>query len=490
MADKLHVQKNEKRMTIFDPILLILLGLTAASLFLALPTARRPIFWLVLLTILLFGLPRAGGVVKAINLPLPISSLLAAGITLQWFFLRRGLGHPQRMVDLLVLAYAMISGLGLALGLGTGGNYLIAGVEICLYLFSIGLFFYARDNFVQPRDFRVFIKLLLALSVMISLYGIAQYFFGGGLLINYVSYNSATDLARTYVDHDNRVRRVLSSYGDPNVLAAQLMVFIGMAGALLFGSGHNLRIRLLAGLILAANLLCTVLTGSRAGLFGLIIIGLTLAIWRSRWCLLLLGVALIAGIYFLPGMLATEISQETNNLIAADDIRHQFPTLAVQLIQAAPLGCGFGNTLQPQFSGNTWTFEVTPAVNIWHGFNSFWLNLLSRLGVLGVLAFLAIITLTFREVWRQNRQVQDPKVRSVIIGALAGFLAQWAIWLVNNTYMLPGGNLNFWFTLGMLVAGVRAYSAQAFPVLVSLPGQPPVGIRTVASGLGLGPACR
>ncbi len=54
-----------------------------------------------------------------------------------------------------------------------------------------------------------------------------------------------------------------------------------------------------------------------------------------------------------------------------------------------------------------------------------------------------------------------------MLGGVAGLVGQWIMWGANNTYMLPGGTLNLWFMLGMLVAGARAFSTQ--PVIVMVP---------------------
>ena len=93
-----------------------------------------------------------------------------------------------------------------------------------------------------------------------------------------------------------------------------------------------------------------------------------------------------------------------------------------------------------------------------------WLNLFSRLSIPGVLAIVILLVVLFKYVWTRARSVQDTWVKAFLIGTLAGFVGQWLIWGVNNTYMLPGGGLNFWFMFGMLVAGSRAFTEPNYPV--------------------------
>ena len=73
-----------------------------------------------------------------------------------------------------------------------------------------------------------------------------------------------------------------------------------------------------------------------------------------------------------------------------------------------------------------------------------------------------------RYVWTTLKMVDNAVAKAFILGALAGFAGQWIIWLANNTYMLPGGGLNFWFTMGIMVAGVRAFVPQPHPTMLPL----------------------
>jgi len=467
---------------IWDPVILALFCLTVLCGFVALRPRRRPEVWLLLLTVLLFGLPRAGFVMGQFFLPLPLTHVLAAVFIVEWLLLRKTSVGTHRHLARYFLLYALVAGFGLVLGLSTGGTRLVAFLEISFYFFAMGLFFYTSETFRQRRHFYLFAHLALGISVAVSLYGIAQKFFGSSVLVPYVTYTSfGQDISQ--ISYSIKTR-VLSSYGDPNVLASQLVVFVGISMALIVGRGLSSGTRMLGLFILAVNVVCIVFTGSRAGMLCLALVPMIILYWRSKWAILILPVLLGLGILWLPSVVESSLVGKVSSMgpgimIDPGDLRAEFPSLAWRLLQAVPLGCGWGNTVTMQVTGLNWDFMMRPAEVIWMGFNSFWLNLFSRLGVPGLVTFVLLLVVLFRYVWAHARMVQDAWVRAFLIGALAGFIGQSVIWLVNNTFMLPGGGLNFWFTMGMLVAGCQAFTEPGYPVELMRPMAPMRSIRSV-----------
>ncbi|MBN2211637.1 MAG: hypothetical protein JW709_09615 [Sedimentisphaerales bacterium] len=441
-----------------DPLLLILLYLSMVCLFAALNPQRRRQLWLGVLLLLLFAFPRAGGVMTALNLPLPVAGVLSAVLITEWLLFRRRHDRISTPIDYFFLAYALIAGLSLGIGLATGGDHKIALIELCFYLFAIGIYFYASETFRDPGSLRLIYRGLLVISVAVSVYGIAQKFLGGSILINHVTYNSAGALARSYVEMEAPYRRVLSSYGDPNVLASQLVVFVGLAGALLLGRGVSLFLRLGCIVAIVVNVLCVYYTGSRAGILCVILVGIGVLVWRTRWALLLLIAVPLTVWLFFPGLISDILPEKLTFLLKTGDTRYQFPSVAWRLLQAIPLGCGFGNSVTLQLNGISWSFDVMPGRVVWAGFNSFWLTLFSRVGVPGVIAFALLLLVLFINVIRHIRAMADPVMRAVLVGCVIGLMGQMTIWLVNNTYMLPGGGLNFWFLMGLIVAAGRTYA--------------------------------
>jgi O-antigen ligase/polysaccharide polymerase Wzy-like membrane protein len=442
-----------------DPILIVLLILASASAFIALRPGRRTEFWFLSLLLLLFGLPRAGIVVQQVQLPLPLAHILCAVLVIEWLFFRRSRSKEGFRFGKFFLLYAVIAGFGLVVGLSAGGGHIVAFLELCFYLFTIGIFFYVVDTFREQKHFLTFARVVLVISVLVSIYGIAQRYLGSSILVPHLTYNTGGGtISRQYIEVTQASQiRVLSSYGDPNVLASQLIVFIGIALALVVGRGVKGNTRLLCLGVLVINVVCLYFTRSRAGLISMFLVILVVMCWRTRWALLLIPVLALAGYFMIPALVSSYMDAQFQGVITGEEIRLLFPRMAWQLLNIVPLGCGFGRTVFLNLEGLNWTFSVAPTTVVWAGLNSFWLNLMCRLGVPGVLAFLLLLIVLFRFVWTRAKQVENRMVRAVLIGALAGFVGQWIIWLVNNTYMLPGGGLNFWFTMGMLVAGCRAF---------------------------------
>ena len=469
-----------------DPIIVIMLILLAVCTVLALRSHRQPRFWLAVMTILLFGLPRAGLVLPYPPLPLPLAHILAAIFIIDWLLRHQEPLRGHTRFGRLFLLYAAIAGFGLALGLSTGGGYTLAFMEVCFYLFAIGIFFYASETFHQPEHFMSFVKMILVVSVLVSIYGIVQRYLGSSILIPHVTYTTGgADISKIHLEqmYDIRLNRVLSSYGDPNVLMSQLMVFIGIALAIAVSRGINEKVRLLCVGVVIVNVICVIFTGSRAGIVCLIIVPMIVLTWRSRWALLLLPVIIITTLFWANSLMQSihanpRFQLMFSNAIYSEDGRFMFPQMAWQLLQITPVGCGFGKNVFLDIQGADWNFAVQGTNAVWAGFNSFWLNLFSRLGFPGVVSFVLLFVVLLRYIWRQAKLVQNPTVKAVLVGAVAGFIGQSIIWLVNNTYMLPGGGLNFWFMMGMMVAGCRAFASQPYPMM--LPTVSPWNFRSPA----------
>lgn len=422
---------------------------------------------LLTLMVLMVALPRAGIFITQVRLPLPFAHLLAAILIGVWL-LRLHRKQEYDRVNYFFLAYGLIACWGLGLGIATGGSVLYAFLEASFYFFIMGLFFYLSDTFRERSHFHLFLGALLFIGLAVSLYGLAQCYWGDSILIKQVTYNSATEKARAYVANEPQSRRILSSYGDPNVLASQLVLFGAVGLAVLIGRGKiTFRHRVLWLAALLVSTTCLYYTRSRAGMIAMGIITTILLAWRTRWVLLLALTALIYLVFIdaipLGGLM---------ELLPENDVRREFPNWAMQFIKGAPLGCGFGNSVAIHTNHHILDFVIIPATTIWMGFNSFWLDLLSRIGLPGTLAFALLLAALFYRMLSDIRKIHDPYVKAALVGGILGLFGQTLIWLANNTYILPGGGLTFWFQMGMFYAGARAYKQESYPVWALPQNQP------------------
>ena len=311
------------------------------------------------------------------------------------------------------------------------------------------------------RRVAIFMAAVMTAALAVSLYGISQQFLGERLLIDGLTYNSGSDLARTYLQAGGPFTRVLSSYGDPNVLAGQLVIFCAVSLALAMTGGLGAAGRLLCAALFLLNAVCLYYTGSRAGIAGLLLASLCILFWCSRISWFLLPLAIFCVVMTAGELLFELLPQRFHQFDLAGDGRASFPQLGWQIIKSIPAGCGFGNTVACNMDASFATVTVVPGSSVWAGLNSFWLNKLSRVGLVGVGVFAIFLGCLWRYIWLQSRAVCEPRVRAFVTGALAGLLAQALIWWVNNTYILPGGGLNFWFLTGGLVACCKVHATPA-----------------------------
>lgn len=453
-----------------DPIIIVFLSLALFGLVVAFQPTRWPMPWLVVLTILFFAFPRAGFSLQKSLMPLPLAHILTMVLAMEWFIRRRIQPVGPKHFPYVFILYASVAFLGAGIGLSTGGNAFLIFQEICFYLFSMAIFFFVVDTFRQRRHFILFIHLIFIIAAGVSLYGIAQRFLGEDILIPHLTYTSSgLDFARSYIKIPNSIfNRVLSSYGDPNVLSAQLVFFVGVCFAVLIGKNVPVKYRLLTCGVLILCVLCIVYTSSRAALICLFLVPLMVIALKSRWTLLGLATALPIILFLSFGRIAEFANTHLAGIL--EDERVMYPRKLLDLLVLAPFGCGFGNKIITNLTGTELIFSIQTATNAWDGWNSFWLNLVMRLGFQGLIAFVLMVGILMHYVYRQSRQIHHPLAKAVVVGALAGFTGQALIWMVNNTFMLPGGGLNFWFMMGMIVMGSHVCSREPIPVLV--PVQP------------------
>ena len=69
-------------------IIISLFVLAGLSLYFSLRPRYKPEIWLIVLTLFLFALPRAGIVLQQVNLPLPIGYVLVVVMILEWLVFR------------------------------------------------------------------------------------------------------------------------------------------------------------------------------------------------------------------------------------------------------------------------------------------------------------------------------------------------------------------------------------------------------------------
>ena len=182
-------------------------------------------------------------------------------------------GEGLTPIHLVVIAYWGVMVLATALSPVRGAA--ISGL-IKLTL-NILLFLLMARVLRQPRLRTTLITVYLLTALVVSVFGLRQWFFGADALATWV--DPTSNLAGT--------TRVYSFLGNPNLLAGYLIPAVMLSGAAIF-AWPRWTPKLLAALSLLVNMACLVLTFSRGGWLGFVAAGFTLLVllvqfWSLRF---------------------------------------------------------------------------------------------------------------------------------------------------------------------------------------------------------------
>ncbi len=405
---------------------------------------QKYIFTLLLISI--FLLPRAGFVISEMLLPLPIGYIIVVVLVIKYFIGRVIIFKVNESKVYNPIArffpfYLVISAYSFINSIIYKANTGVVFLELCFYVFSFFLYFVLVRIFAKDALIDLFIKGIIVISLLVSIYGLLVYFFGKSMLINYLTYNSTQTGAIGALEY---YKRTLSSYGDPNALGAQLVIFCPILFMLLFSIKLSVFKRIFLLVTLLLNCACLLLTESRGALIGLgiAIIALIISKFRRSWFVVPAVISIVTLILIQPATFYESHRAFDEELIIGDE-RLNFGTLTKNIIVNIPLGVGFGVTMD-DFN------NIQVAHSIWNGYNSFYLQLLSKVGIPGVFLFLLMLFAMLKYFISNLKFIKDPLRRNFVFGASVGIIGSQVSWYANNIYMLPGGMLNFWMLCVML----------------------------------------
>lgn len=246
---------------------------------------------------------------------------------------------------------------------------------------------------------------------------------------------------------------------NPRVMGMALAVALPVPLSLaLFGSGVWRRVLSAMTALVMGTVL--ILTQSLQGVLGLAAALLALLVWRSRWFLLLipLGLGLVgaAVLVYGPQQLAIDLLSVDHPLGVGVVLRLDIWSRAWAMIRDLPYtGIGLGSFafVQSNFYPG---FLVGPEPHT----HSLYLELVTDLGVPGLLAMLWLLLAFARTVVRARPQITDRNLRSLVMGSSAGVVAYLAAGLIDAPWAGKPGVL-LWVLLGTGVAVSRMDDGQA-----------------------------
>lgn len=252
--------------------------------------------------------------------------------------------------------------------------------------------------------------------------------------------------------------RATGTVGDPNELAAFLLVGLALAAGFALGRGRSPVVRLAAGLAVPLCVAGIFLSLSRGGLvaLGAMLIAGTVFAGRWRLAMALILVAVVTGgvIYFteLAPLPARERVTTTNGGTGRSDLW----TVGLRMVRAHPVtGVGVGNfqavsadyVLQPGATMRAdLIFSAAPKVT-----HNTYLEIMSETGVPGLLLFLAAIAsclgcaLKAARIWAARG---DPAMEALARGVFLGLVGM----LVADFFISDMYTKLLWVTLALCPA--------------------------------------
>lgn len=300
------------------------------------------------------------------------------------------------------------------------------------------------------------ITLYLHVSLLVSVYGIRQWFFGAKALATWVDPESTL----------SKTTRVYSYLGNPNLLAGYLIPAVALSLVAIF-AWHGWIRKSLAVIMLAANASCLVLTFSRGGWIGMLIAILAamvlLAYWWSvqlspfwrTWLLpILLGTfigALLLAVIFVEPVRLRLVSIFADRQDSSNNFRRNVWDAVLEMIRDRPIiGIGPGhnsfNKIYPLYQ--------RPRYSALSAYSIF-LETAVESGFVGLSCFIWLIIVIINSGLVQMRQFL--KVRNQdglwLIGAIAAIFGMLGHGTVDTVWYRPEVNTLWW----LMVAIVASY---------------------------------
>lgn len=355
-------------------------------------------------------------------------------------------------VHLLVLLYWAISTVATALS-PVKAAAMPGWSKLTLYLLMFALMARVLRS---PRLRSILITVYLHVALIVSVYGLRQWFFGAEALATWTDPTSPM----------SQTTRVYSYLGNPNLLAAYLLPAIALSLAAVF-VWRGWVPKALALTMFVVNSACLVLTFSRGGWIALIFLlgafGMMLVFWWSiqmspfwrTWSLpLLLGssaVVVLLALLFVEPLRDRVFSMFSGRKDSSNNFRLNVWSAVKEMIWDYPiLGIGPGNVV----FNKIYPVYQLPRYNALSAYSIF-LELLVETGFIGFTSFMWLLIVTFNQGWLQLTRLREVQRRDGfwLMAAIAAMLGLLGHGLVDTVWYRPEVNTLWW----MMVALIASY---------------------------------
>ncbi len=306
--------------------------------------------------------------------------------------------------------------------------------------------------------FSSLIKLALALSTVVAVLGIIQYFLPPDLLTHF-GYSVERGARPSFIiDTNDGLIRIMSTLREPNVLGAYLLLPITGIVTLLCSTRQEKNRRILLGGLLGVHMLALALTFSRSAWLATAVSVAVAVLWQfravvgvysKRWWLPLAGsgIVLIAGFFFLQKMtvfqqyiLHSNPTEETNDL-DSNDYHLLYVQQGLEGIAERPLGHGPGTAGLASIS-NPRGGQLTENYYVQIGY---------EVGAIGLALFVAFNVWLYMRLWRR----QD--VFGLVL--CASFIGYFVVNMLLHTWSNEAVAAQWWLLAGMALSSGKTGAA-------------------------------
>ncbi|WP_071517434.1 IctB family putative bicarbonate transporter [Geitlerinema sp. PCC 9228] len=362
--------------------------------------------------------------------------------------------HPQAIltpIHLLVLLYWAISTVAMALSPVREAAF-TGWVELTLYLLLFALAAKLLRSHIGRRVQDAFVGVYLHISLMVSAYGIRQWYFGADPLATW------TDPESTAAE----ITRVYSVLGNPNLLAGYLIPAVALSMGAIF-AWRRLTCKALAVGMFVVNSVCLILTYSRGGWIGFLAAGFVFVLMLVYWWTPKLPQKW--RIFAIPGVLGASAAVVVLAVLFVDPIRDRAMSIfagredssnnfrmnvwaaVVEMIRDRPiLGIGPGNDAFNQ----VYPLYMRPNYSALSAYSVF-LEVAVETGFIGLASFLWFLLVSFAGGWRQVCALRDNRNSQGywLMAALAAMVGLMVHGLVDTVWYRPQINTVWWLCVAI-----------------------------------------
>ncbi|MBR8835751.1 MAG: IctB family putative bicarbonate transporter [Stigonema ocellatum SAG 48.90 = DSM 106950] len=307
----------------------------------------------------------------------------------------------------------------------------------------------------SPRLRAWFITLYLHISLIVSVYGLRQWFFGAPALATWVDPQSTL----------SKTTRVYSYLGNPNLLAGYLLPAVILSFVAIFVWQSRLK-KALAVTIFVVNGSCLVLTYSRGGWIGLVVTVLaSLALlyywwsvqmppfWRTWSLWIILGT--LTGLFLLAMVFVEPVRERVLSIFAdrndsSNNFRKNVWTAVYKMIGDYPLlGIGPGHNA----FNRIYPFYQLPRYSALSAY-SIYLEVAVETGLIGLACFVWLLIVIFNTAFLELRRLRE--LRNVeglwLIGAIAAIVGMLSHGSVDTVWFRPEVNTVWWLMVALIAS--------------------------------------